>query len=92
MNYLMLMKVQNFEGVEALHYKRFAIKTIARLINKQASLCLSLLLINSVLVQLIDRVELKEDPLEPFTHEMELFLRKPGIWMFSSTKVVSYHF
>ena len=56
MNYLMLMKVQNLEGVEALQYKRFVIKTIARLINKQASLCLSLLLINSVLVQLIDRV------------------------------------
>ena len=75
----MLMKVQNLEGVEALQYKRFVIKTIARLINKQASLCLSLLLINSVLVQLIDRVHTWDGTISKEAGYMHVQLNKSCI-------------
>lgn len=45
--------------------------TTASLINKQAWLCLSSLLIISIMVQMIYQVELKKGPPEQFTHEMD---------------------
>ena len=74
--WLSLQLRSEFSRTASTAVQTFVIKTIGSLINKQAWVYLCLLLNNSVLVQLIDQVELKKGPLEQFTHEMELFLRK----------------
>ena len=40
----------------------------------------------------IDQVELKEGPLEQFTHEMEPFLRKQGMPVRLNKGLLSHHF